>query len=173
MSGWISSMLSLTTRKKSASLRSCRPLSATYFSRSLGNRCRFVITRLACASMESTCAGKRPRKPKASRSCSVKAVPLLRSGSRKSAMPRAGSVADEPAFAPLDIFMAFSLSFPKIISERIGDAAQPRSERRQWCQIAGLCGTWAHLSLMPSGYALGCNMPHRRKEFAAGAARRR
>jgi hypothetical protein len=29
------------------------------------------------------------------------------------------------------------LSFPKIISGRIGDAAEPRSEWRQWRQIVG------------------------------------
>jgi hypothetical protein len=29
------------------------------------------------------------------------------------------------------------LSFPKIISGRIGDAAQPRSKWRQWRQIVG------------------------------------
>src|SRR5450759_492197 len=65
------------------------------------------------------------------------------------------------------------LSFPKIISGRICDAAQPRSELRQWHQIVGLLGARAHLSVMPSGYALDCNTPHSRKEFAAGALRRR
>ena len=65
------------------------------------------------------------------------------------------------------------LSFPKIISGRICDAAQPRSELRQWHQIVGLLGARAHLFVMPSGYALDCNTPHRRKEFAAGALRRR
>src|SRR5450830_1682350 len=50
-------MLSATTWKNSASLRSCSPFSATYFSRSFGRRRRLVITRSACACMESTCAG--------------------------------------------------------------------------------------------------------------------
>ena len=70
-------MLSQTMRKNSASLRSCSALSATYFSRSFGRRRRLVITRFACASIESTCAGRRPRNPSASRSCSVKAVPFV------------------------------------------------------------------------------------------------
>ena len=65
------------------------------------------------------------------------------------------------------------LSFPKIISGRIGDAAQPRSEWRQWCPIVGLFDEKAHLSVMPGASALDCNTPHRRKEFAAGAPRRR
>src|SRR5471032_1200218 len=54
-------MLSATTRKNNASLRSCSPFSATYFSRSFGRRRRLVITRSACACMESTCAGNRPQ----------------------------------------------------------------------------------------------------------------
>jgi hypothetical protein len=41
------------------------------------------------------------------------------------------------------------LSFPKIISGCIGDAAQPRSEWRQWRQIVGLLGARAHLFVMP------------------------
>ena len=65
------------------------------------------------------------------------------------------------------------LSFPKIISERIGDAAQPRSEWRQWRQIVGRLDARGHLSVMPGAYALYCNAPHRRKEFAEGASRRR
>src|ERR1019366_8016203 len=50
---------------------------------------------------------------------------------------------------------ATCLSFPKIISGRICDAAQPRSELRQWRQIVGLLDARAHLSLMPNAYALG------------------
>ena len=69
--------------------------------------------------------------------------------------------------------LADYLSFPKIISGRIGDAVQPRSEWRQWRQIVGLLDARAHLSVMPSACALDCNTPHRRKEFAAGASRRR
>jgi hypothetical protein len=65
------------------------------------------------------------------------------------------------------------LSFPKIISGRIGDAVQPRSEWRQWRQIVGLLDAMAHLSVMPSACALHCNMPHRCKEFGAGASRQR
>src|SRR5271169_5468238 len=69
--------------------------------------------------------------------------------------------------------VACCLSFPKIISRRIGDAVQPGSEWRQWRQIVGLLDARAHLSVMPSACALDCNMPHKRKEFAAGASRRR
>jgi hypothetical protein len=56
------------------------------------------------------------------------------------------------------------LSLPKIISGRICDAAQPRSELRQWRQIVGLLDARAHLFVMPDGYALDCNMPHSRNE---------
>jgi hypothetical protein len=66
-----------------------------------------------------------------------------------------------------------AVSFPKIISGRIDDAVRPRWEWRQWQQTVGLLGARAHLSLMPSACALDCNMPHSRKEFAAGAPRRR
>ena len=65
------------------------------------------------------------------------------------------------------------LSFPKIISGRIGGAVQPGWEWWQWRQIVGPLDAKAHLSLMPSGCALDCNTPHRRKELAAGAPRRR
>src|SRR5450830_1079010 len=65
------------------------------------------------------------------------------------------------------------LSFPKIISERIGDSAQPRSEWRQWCQTVGLLGARTHLSLMPSAYALDCNTPHTKQELVAGATHQR
>src|ERR1017187_2300952 len=65
------------------------------------------------------------------------------------------------------------LSLPKIISGRIGDAVQPSSEWRQWRQIVGRLDARGHLSVMPSACALDCNTSHRRKEFAAGAPRRR
>jgi hypothetical protein len=65
------------------------------------------------------------------------------------------------------------LSFPKIISGRIGGAVQPGSEWRQWRQIVGLLDARVHLSVMPSASVLDCNTPHMRKEFAAGAPRRR
>ena len=63
------------------------------------------------------------------------------------------------------------LSFPTIISGRIGGAVQPGSEWRQWRQIVGLLDARAHLSIMPSACALDYNTPHKRKEFAAGAFR--
>src|SRR5450756_169190 len=64
---------------------------------------------------------------------------------------------------------ATCLSFPKIISGRICDAAQPRSELRQWRQTVGRLDARGHLSVVPSACALDCNTAHRRKEFAAGA----
>ena len=73
----------------------------------------------------------------------------------------------------LQFILAKTLSFPKIISGRIGDAALPRSEWRQWCQTVGLHAATARLSVMPSACALDCNRPHKRKEFSAGAPRRR
>src|SRR6478735_10790796 len=65
----------------------------------------------------------------------------------------------------------FSLSFPKIISGRIGGAVQPGWKWWQWRPIVGPLDAKAHLSLMPSGCVLDCNTPHRRKELAAGAPR--
>src|SRR5229473_6360792 len=107
ISGWISSILSATTRKNSASLRSCSSLSATYFARSLGRPRRLTSTRSAWAFIENTCAGKKPRNPSVSRSCSVKAVPLLRSGSRNSAKPRGESKGCGRGFARTDTLMKF------------------------------------------------------------------
>ncbi len=66
-------------------------------------------------------------------------------------------------FMNLTRWIGVCLSFPKIIFGRIGDAAQPRSEWRQWRQNVGLLGARAHLSVKPSAYALDCNTPHRRK----------
>src|ERR1035437_1001158 len=65
------------------------------------------------------------------------------------------------------------LSFPKIISGRIGDAALPRSEWRQWCQIVGLLDARVHLSVMPSECASDCNTPHTKQAPAAGATHQR
>src|SRR3954447_5116008 len=87
MIGWISSILSTTTRKNSASLRSCNAFSATYFSRSVGSVRRLTSTRSTWVSIVSTQGGSKPRRPRSSRSCAVKAVPLLSRGSRSSAMP--------------------------------------------------------------------------------------
>src|SRR4029453_6573482 len=100
-------MLSQTTRKNSASLRSCSELSATYFSRSLGRSRRLTMKRATCSSIESTCAGSSLRNPSASRSASVKAVPLLNSGSRHSCMPRGESEGCELGWARAGAFMLF------------------------------------------------------------------
>ena len=62
-----------------------------------------------------------------------------------------------------------NLSFPKIISGRIGDVTQPRREWRQWRQIVGRLDATAHLSVMSGACVLDCNTLHRRKEFAADA----
>jgi hypothetical protein len=62
----------------------------------------------------------------------------------------------------------YDLSFPKIISGRIGDAVQPRSEWRRW-----LLDATAHLSVMPSVCAFDCNTPHTKQELVAGAAHQR
>jgi len=66
-----------------------------------------------------------------------------------------------------------TLYLPKITSGCIGDAAQPSSEWRQWRQIVGRLDARGHLSVMPSACALDCNTSPKRKEFAAGAPRRR
>ena len=66
-----------------------------------------------------------------------------------------------------------ALSFPKIISGYIGDVALPRQESRQHHRTDGLLDARAHLFVMPGAYALDCNIPHRRKEFVAGAFRQR
>jgi hypothetical protein len=65
------------------------------------------------------------------------------------------------------------LSFPKIISGCIGDAARPRPEWLQWRQTVGRFDVTAHLSVMPNAYALDCNTLHRQKESGVGAPRRR
>jgi len=44
---------------------------------------------------------------------------------------------------------------------------------RQSCQTVGLLDARAHLSLMPSVRAPGCNTPDRRKELAAGVPSQR
>jgi hypothetical protein len=46
------------------------------------------------------------------------------------------------------------------LTHRIGDAAQPRSEWRQWRQIVGRLDARAHLSVMPSACTLDCNTSH-------------
>jgi hypothetical protein len=69
--------------------------------------------------------------------------------------------------------LANRLSFPKIISGHIGGAVQPGLEWQGWRQSVGLLDEKAHLSVMPGACALDCNTPHRRKELAAGAPRRR
>ncbi len=78
---------------------------------------------------------------------------------------RAMGIRDKPTApaSPWQNGFAERLSFPKIISGRIGGAVQPRSEWRQWRQIAGRLDARAHLSVMPSACALDCNTPHRRK----------
>src|SRR5437868_8767872 len=125
-------MLSHTTRKNSDSLRSCSELRAMYFSRSVGRLRRFVSTRSTCCSIESTCAGKNPRNPNASRSASVNAVPLLRSGSRNNAMPLGDSEGNELGFARTDTLMHF---LPSIFPSRMIDCLQHlpnRSRKRSW-----------------------------------------
>src|SRR6476619_3977190 len=47
------------------------------------------------------------------------------------------------------------VSFPKIISGRIGGAVQPGWEWWQWRQSVGPLDAKAHLSLMPSGCRIG------------------
>jgi hypothetical protein len=61
------------------------------------------------------------------------------------------------------------LSFPKITSGRIDGAIRPRSEWLQWRQTVGRLDLTAHLSVMPSAYALDCNTLRRRKESGVGA----
>ena len=64
-----------------------------------------VSMRSACAFIVSTCAGNSPRKPSASRSLSVKAVPLLSSGSRSSAIPCGISSVVDATAAKFGMFM--------------------------------------------------------------------
>jgi hypothetical protein len=85
--------------------------------------------------------------------------------------PKIARLAENRATAELGAEHANHLSFPKIISGRIGGAVQPGSEWRQWRQIVGLLDARAHPSVMPSACALDCNTPHKRKKFAAGASR--
>ena len=78
-----------------------------------------------------------------------------------------------PHFCPdADILFELQmLSFPKITSGRIDDAARPRPEWLLWRQTVGLLDATARLSVMPSACALDCNTPHTKQELAAGAAR--
>jgi hypothetical protein len=46
------------------------------------------------------------------------------------------------------------LSFPKITSGRIDGAIRPRSEWLQWRQTVGRLDLTAHLSVIPSAYAV-------------------
>src|ERR1700680_3998277 len=121
-------MLSHTTRKNSASLRSCSSLSATYFAKSLDRLRRLVSTRSTCVCIVHTCAGKKPRSPSASRSASLKAVPLLSSGSRNSARPRAEVEGVERALSRLARLKAFP---PNVICFRPLSQAQEQSSRFQ------------------------------------------
>ncbi len=77
----------------------------------------------------------------------------------------------DAAEIPLVEHPAEDLSFPKIISGRIGGGVQPGWGWRRWRQSVELLDVTAHLSVMPSACALDCNTPHKRKEFAAGASR--
>ncbi len=70
-------------------------------------------------------------------------------------------------------FLVPEVSFPKIISGYIGDAAQPRLEWLRWRQTVGQLDATAHLYVMPSAYVLDCNTPHRRKVSGVDASRRR
>ena len=88
-------------------------------------------------------------------------------------LAREVKIASEPEVLLAVLTNPAYLSFPKIISGRIGGAVQPGSEWRQWRQIVGRLDARAHLSVMPGVCALDCNTPHRRKELAAGAPRRR
>src|SRR5260370_20120721 len=118
-------MLSHTTRKNSASLRSCSSLSATYFAKSLGRLRILVSTRSTCVCIVDTYAGKEPRNPSASRSASLKAVPLLSSGSRKSARPRGEVDGVELALSRLARLKAYP---PNVISFRLRPLSQAQEQ---------------------------------------------
>ena len=58
-----------------------------YFSMLFGLRRKFSRVRITCSSVVWTRAGSSPRSPKISRSASVKAASLLRTGSRSKSTP--------------------------------------------------------------------------------------
>ena len=97
-----------------------------------------------------------------------KAIPLMRAQG-------GGSIVNISSMVSKNYFPRIGayVSFPKIISGRIGGAVQPGSEWRQWRQIVGLLDEKARLSVMPSACALDCNTPHKWKELAADAPRRK
>ena len=66
-----------------------------------------------------------------------------------------------------------NLCFPKIISERNGGAAQTRLGWLQWPRSAGLSDLVARLCPAPSACGPHCSRPHKKKEFVAGAPRRK
>src|SRR5262249_12828906 len=63
------------------------------------------------------------------------------------------------------------LCFPKIISERNGDAGQTRLGWLQRPRSVALPDLEAHLCLAPSACGPHCSTPHTNKEFVAGAPR--
>jgi hypothetical protein len=65
------------------------------------------------------------------------------------------------------------LCLPKIISERNGGAAQPRSGWLQRRRSVALPDLGAHPCSAPSACGPHCSTQHKKKEFVAGAPRRR
>ena len=96
-----------------------------YFSRFDVLRRKFSSTRATCSSWVFGWCGRRPRRPSASRSASVNAVPLLSEGSRSSAAPlgnHAGIIVLPPG--------AFLVNMPLLLGEpRNGNAAPAREPR--------------------------------------------
>src|SRR5258708_27164662 len=66
-----------------------------------------------------------------------------------------------------------TLCFPKIISERNGGAGQTRLGWLQRPRFVALPDLGAHPCLAPSACGPHCSTPHKKKEFVAGAPRRR
>src|SRR5262249_37556754 len=77
------------------------------------------------------------------------------------------------ALARLPIGPKSKLCFPKIISERNGGAAQTRLRWLQLPRSVGLPDLETHPCPAPSACGPHCSTPRKKKEFVAGAPRRR
>src|SRR5215470_13274835 len=93
-----------------------------YFSSVEDLRRRFSSTRAICSSCEQTCGGSRPRRPSASRSSSLNAVPLLSVGSRNNARPACKSADDSAAVRGCELFDILSSCLRRTFSTHDGPA---------------------------------------------------
>jgi hypothetical protein len=104
---------------------------------------------------------------------SARASPMLLAGSTSSkcfwTLPRSLTSCKADALG----IGALQLSFPKIISGRIRDAARQGLGWRQRCQTVGRLAVAARPSARSDADAFGCHNPRKRRARAASAPRRK